>query len=497
MRRMKVLSPVPWYLSINTRLLSAMTLLITLIVGGLVWQWADSSERLIRQESRDKGEAVAEALALALTPFVADENWNQARIVTDLLVQRNTDFVYVLVVDERSPQIALALPHEQEQMFVPDVVPLWVSDAAMKEGPPRFAETFLLHEVTSGGRTAHRGDRIVEVAQDLRFTTKRFGIVRVGVSLRHGDETIAANLRLALISVAAALLLALVGGYFMSRRITYPVIELAALMERAGAGDLTQEASVRGNHEVAHLRHTFNEMLASMRQKRLLERYVPMGARREIDSDPEGRLQLGGRRLRAAILFSDLRGFTSLSERLEPHEVVSILNEYLTMMTGAIASHGGDINEYVGDAILAVFRSEDGNNGALEAVHAAWEMQGRLRDLIAKTTNEEVKKLVMGIGIHVGDIVEGNIGSRDRVKFGVVGDTVNLAARIQDRSRDGTMTCIFVSDAVVADLGKAFRSQSLGEMTFKGKKRPVVVWEIAERLLEPRPSAYVERTTMI
>lgn len=166
-------------------------------------------------------------------------------------------------------------------------------------------------------------------------------------------------------------------------------------------------------------------------------------------------------------------------------------------MTGSIASRGGDINEYVGDAILAVFRSEGGNNGALEAVHAAWEMQGRLRELIAKTTNEEVKKLVMGIGIHVGDIVEGNIGSRDRVKFGVVGDTVNLAARIQDRSRDGTMTCIFVSDAVVADLGEAFRVKSLGEMTFKGKKKPVVVSEIAERLEEPKPSAYIERTRMI
>ena len=497
MRRMKVLSPVPWYLSINTRLLSAIALLIALIVAALVWQWADSSEKLIRHESRDKGESVAEALALALTPFVADENWNQARIVTDLLVQRKRTSSTCSSWTNARRRIALSIPHDQEQRLVPDVVPLWVSDAAMKEGEPRFAETFLLHDVTTGGRTARRGDRIVEVAQDLRFTTKRYGVVlsasRYATRTRRSPQ----NLRGALISVGAALLLALVGAYFMSRRITRPVIELAALMERAGTGDLTQEATVKGNHEVAHLGHTFNEMLASMRQKRLLEKYVPMGARRDIDGDREGRLQLGGRRLRAAILFSDLRGFTSLSERLEPQEVVSILNEYLTMMTGAIAAHGGDINEYVGDAILAVFRSEGGTNGALEAVHSAWEMQGRLRELIAKTTNEEVKKLVMGIGIHVGDIVEGNIGSRDRVKFGVVGDTVNLAARIQDRSRDGTKTCIFVSDAVHAELGTAFECASLGEMTFKGKKKPVVVWEIAERLEAPKPSAYVERSSMV
>ena len=120
-------------------------------------------------------------------------------------------------------------------------------------------------------------------------------------------------------------------------------------------------------------------------------------------------------------------------------------------------------------------------NGALAAVHAAWKMQARLTVLKSiLTENEEVKKLMMGIGIHVGDIIEGNIGSRDRVKYGVVGDTVNLAARIQDRSRDGTISCIFVSDDVHTDLGDDFRSASLGEMTFKGKKKPVVVWEISE-----------------
>ena len=90
----------------------------------------------------------------------------------------------------------------------------------------------------------------------------------------------------------------------------------------------------------------------------------------------------------------------------------------------------------------------------------------------------------MGIGIHVGDVVEGNIGSMNRVKYGVVGDTVNLAARIQDRSRDGTLSCIFISDAAHDDIGDEFRAVSLGEMTFKGKKHPVTVWEIAEQALE-------------
>lgn len=475
---------VRWYHSIITRLVVAVTAFVALIVGAVLWQWGTSAEKLIREQAREEGHAVAQTLALALVPFVADENWNQARIVSDFLVQRNADFVYVIVHDERAQQIALALPPSQEQRFVSDLVPLWVSQAAMVEGDTRYAETFLLHDIQIGGRTAKRGERIIEVAQDLRFSTSRFGVVRVGVSLKRADRTLMTTLRRAVIGVAACLVGALIAAYFLAKRITRPVIGLATRMEKVGEGDLDQHTSVSGSDEVARLSRAFNEMLTGLRQKRVLEKYVPMGARRDIAGDSMGKLELGGRRRRCAIMFSDLRGFTSLSERLSPQEVVSMLNEYLEIMTVAIAKHDGDINEYVGDAILAVFRCDDEKAGTLGAARAAWEMQAGLRELKLRTKNEEVKKLAMGIGIHVGDVVEGNIGSMNRVKYGVVGDTVNLSARIQDRSRDGTFSCIFISDAAHDDIGDEFRSVSLGEMTFKGKKHPVTVWEIAEHTLE-------------
>jgi adenylate cyclase len=263
------------------------------------------------------------------------------------------------------------------------------------------------------------------------------------------------------------------------------VLDLASLMAQVAEGNLDAEVQVSGNHEVAQLGQAFNDMLAGLRQKRVLEKYVPMGARKDIEGDRAGKLELGGHRTRAAILFSDLRGFTSLSERLSAPEVVSMLNEFLEMMSGPISANQGDINEFIGDAILAVFRCDEGKNGALNAVRAAWQMQAALRTLREKTKNEEVKKLVMGIGIHVGDLVEGNIGSRDRVKYGVVGDTVNLAARIQDRSRDGTISCIFVSAAAQTDVGDAFRSVSLGELSFKGKAKPVEVFEVAAEAEDP------------
>lgn len=488
-------APVPWHSSISTRLLGAVVLLIAITVGAVLWQWATSTQHLIREQARQEGQSVAQTLALSLVPFVADENWNQARIVIDLLIQRNPDLVYLIVSDTRKERIPLSFPHEQEERFVTDLVPLDVSQRAMKEdeGGVRFSETYLLRDVTIGDRTAQRGERIVEVAQDLRFTTVRLGVVRVGLSLRRADQTLQETISRATVGVVVCMVAALLGAFFMSRSITRPVKELAERMVAVGDGHLENEAEVTGTNEIAHLGHAFNDMLAGLRQKKVLEKYVPTGARKEISTNRQGKLELGGHRIRAAILFSDLRGFTAMSERLEPQEVVSLLNEYLDGMTQAISNRGGDINEYIGDAVLAVFRCDD-ENGALAAVHAAWDMQDALRALKRNTKSSEVKKLNMGIGIHVGDIVEGNIGSRERVKFGVVGDTVNLAARIQDRSREGKHTCIFVSDAVHEELGRWFRAESLGDVTFKGKAKPVGVWEITARVddngfsIRPPPS---------
>ncbi len=205
---------------------------------------------------------------------------------------------------------------------------------------------------------------------------------------------------------------------------------------------------------------------------RILEKYVPQGARDELERYRGGPIALGGARVRRAIMFSDLRGFTSMSERLSPDAVVALLNEYLKAMTSAILQNGGDINEYIGDAILAVFRD------SRQAVAAATAMQDALDAVRRETDNEDLRALRMGIGIHVGDVVEGNIGTAERVKFSVVGDTVNLAARIQDKSREGKHTCVFVSAAVHDEAAPGVEYELVGDLAFKGKAEPVRVFEV-------------------
>ncbi len=283
--------------------------------------------------------------------------------------------------------------------------------------------------------------------------------------------------RLSLLFGVVALVLALLLVPVVARRFTGPIGQLSASMNDVGRGVLEQIPiqNISTIREVREASLSFNQMIIGLRQKKALETFVPEGTRAEVEASGGAAPELGGKRLERTILFSDLRGFTSMSERLPATQVMEVLNLYLECMTRAIRLEQGDINEYIGDAILAVFESPDA------AVRAARAMNQELERLRAGSLSEELKSLGQGIGIHTGAIVEGNIGERNaRMKRAVVGDTVNLAARIQDRSRAGQYTAIFLSGATKDKLTDEVPLEFFGDEEFKGKAEPIPVWEVRE-----------------
>lgn len=273
----------------------------------------------------------------------------------------------------------------------------------------------------------------------------------------------------------AALLAALLAVPLVARRFTGPIGALSSAMKSVGDGGLEQipESQISSITEVKEASLSFNEMVIGLRQKKALEAFVPEGTRQEVEQSGGEMPELGGQRLERTIMFSDLRGFTAMSERLPAGQVMEIINKYLHAMSAEIRKEGGDINEYIGDAILAVFADPDAS------VRAARKMNTALKALHDQATTEELKGLSQGIGLHTGFIVEGNIGEAGtRLKRAVVGDTVNLAARIQDRSRDGAHTCIFLSGDTKDKLSEEFDLEFFGDEDFKGKAEPVPVWEV-------------------
>ena len=190
----------------------------------------------------------------------------------------------------------------------------------------------------------------------------------------------------------------------------------------------------------------------------------------------DGPLTLGGERRKVTVLMADLRGFTPMSEKMSPEEVVDALNVFLGSMTEVIMDHGGNIDNFIGDAIMAVFgvpiAKED---DTARAVACAIEMQNAMAMVNAKIEGRDLPDLTMGIGLSTGDVVAGNIGSEMRVKFSVIGAVVNLAARIEGMASGGQ---VFASEATLDDVRSEARVAGSLNVQLKGLSAPVPIHEI-------------------
>jgi adenylate cyclase len=191
---------------------------------------------------------------------------------------------------------------------------------------------------------------------------------------------------------------------------------------------------------------------------------------------PEG-LKLGGESRTVTIVMSDLRGFTAVSERLGPEQVVSLLNLYLGVMADIIMRYNGTIDEFIGDAILAIFgapmqREDDAARGLACAV----AMQNAMTEVNHANAERGLPRIEMGVAIHTGEVVVGNIGSHKRAKYGVVGPPVNLAGRIESYTVGGQ---ILVSEAAIEAAGRDMvRVGERLSIVAKGSKEPIAVYEL-------------------
>jgi class 3 adenylate cyclase len=192
--------------------------------------------------------------------------------------------------------------------------------------------------------------------------------------------------------------------------------------------------------------------------------------------------KLAADRRRMTVLFSDIRGFTSMSERMPPEEVVTFLREYLTVMTEAVFKHGGTVDKYIGDAIMALYNVPfEAPDHARCAVRTALEFQERLRPLAERFAAKYGGTLACGVGIHTGDAVVGTIGSEQRLEYTAIGDTINLGSRLEGLTKEFNVP-IIMSEATAAEVAGHFGTRDLGEVTVKGKAIPVKIYAVLGEL---------------
>ena len=218
---------------------------------------------------------------------------------------------------------------------------------------------------------------------------------------------------------------------------------------------------------------------AYMDKKRISEafkKYVAPQVVDEVAKQGNYELKLGGQKKDIAVLFVDIRGFTPMSESLEPEQVVEILNEYLALTTGAIFKNGGTLDKFIGDATMAVFNSPfDLDDYVFRAVCTAWDIAAGSKQIEKMFVERFGKTVSYGIGVNCGDAVIGNIGCDFRMDYTAIGDTVNTAARLESNAKAGQ---ILISEYVYERVKERVEVNEIGEIPLKGKSKGVMVYEV-------------------
>lgn len=260
--------------------------------------------------------------------------------------------------------------------------------------------------------------------------------------------------------------LASLGAFLFAQRLTRPILKIGEAAKQVGEGNFaTRVQNVRTRDEIGDLALRFNEMIAHLGERIELMKFVSHGTVSAIQrADQEG-MERGGERRRVSVIFTDIRGYTEFSESVPPEVVIEVLNQYFDVQADIVEAHHGDVDKFVGDALVAVF---EGENMEARAVACSVEINEAMAGLLE---HHPEHGLHVGIGVASGEVVMGAMGARERMDFTVLGSTVNLSARLCSKAEPGqvlvdqaTQTAARLNDVVY---------ETLKPIALKGYAKPV------------------------
>ncbi len=280
----------------------------------------------------------------------------------------------------------------------------------------------------------------------------------VAVCLQSRDLAIAPYRRIQIGLLVLGLLAALIGvsaSAVLARSVAAPVRSLVEGTQKVAEGNFDFRLDVKGQDEIAGLAQSFNTMIRGLRERADMQKFVSQSTVDMIQASSQRKASAGERKL-LTLFFSDMRGFTAMSERRQPEEVVRILNRCLSLQAEKVKKFSGDVDKYVGDAVVALF---DGPDMALNAIRCAVEIHKAMDAFNASKPGEE--PVFLGIGIATGEVVLGSIGSEERRDFTVIGSHANLAARLCSHAGAREILLAESTYELVRDLVAAERMEPL------------------------------------
>jgi len=439
-------------------LITALVFLAVALVGFFLLR--QQQESLAAQMAK-RGLTMAENLAAgAKTALLTNDYLNLNIIVKDAM--RDPDVAYVAVVNPGGETLA----HSDVALI-----------GGQMERPARLppaAESVAVNTYPASG-----GGQIVDFSVPLVFSQVPLGALYLGIS----DRSIAAGLRHArnqAVAITVVMVLVGVGGAVaLATVLSRPIFRLVAGTRSIAEGNFSVALPVASRDELGDLTISFNEMARALREKEMIKRaftrYVAREVVDEILKHPE-QLVLTGERREVTVLFCDIRGFTPVAERLDPESVVRILNEFYNLMIEATFKNDGTLDKFLGDGVMCIFGAPIARaDHAMQAVRAALAMQAGMAALSVRFVQEGRPPIAVGIGVSAGEVVAGTVGSEDRMEYTAIGDSVNLAARLEALAQPGQ---VLISEQTLAMVHNRVRSKAMGAVRVKGKEEDVQVYEV-------------------
>lgn len=450
-------------LSLQGKIVSLMSLLVTATVFALTFLSIQRERSNFQRELIEQANLLLDTLSLTLRDplynLQVDELNDAAKVVSS-----NPDVTIFIVYDLTGR--LLVDSSQQGLVFsqVADPLGATLIGLGQGEGYSEWQDGQLLM-----GRSVILGNRVI-------------GAVVAGLSTQPLDAKIASITFQGILLGVITLSLGSALTVFFARQITNPLSELADAAEKMADGNLSMRVAKTSEDEIGQLAGAFNEMATGLQEREWLKDLFGRFVSREVaEAIRNGQVVLEGENRLVSVLFCDIREFTDFSERHSPQEVVKLLNEFLPLVVQAAQKHDGMVNKFGGDSTLIIYGAPyEVQDNAYKALLTALEIRMAVRKLNVNLA-EKGENFRVGVGINTGMALAGAVGSMERQEYTVVGNTVNLAARIDGLNRQFPEHDILISPWTYDALGEhreKFKLVSLGSVDIRGRDEPIEIWAV-------------------
>ncbi len=437
----------------------ALLLVIAFIIGTIGLVTYEHQKKTLEESLRNRAEvSVTQLASVAREALLTKQELTLYSMLQDF--QRNSRVVYAMVLDSDGRIFAHTSPELKGTLLRSDV------DRLAAHAPELTFQKLMFHK-----------EPVLEASVPIFYNPEnlKIGVARVGLSEEPFWDAVDQQKLVTAWIILSFIVVGLIISVALAKVLTRPIYTLSVAMQASAKGDLSRQMKVFYQDEIGKLTESFNQMVLSLREKTHMEKYLSYSTLKTIKKNRNVTvLKLGGERTYVTALFSDVRGFTAMSEKMSPEEVVEVLNIYLNMQSKIIHQQGGAVDKFIGDQVMAIFEGEGSES---RAVRAAVEIQRNCQLLNWARLRSAKRQMHLGIGINSGDVVLGNIGSEEQMDYTAIGDNINLASRLCSVAlADQIVMTLPVAEAVKNEA--AYRE--LQPIQLKGKFNPVQIFEVLE-----------------